>query len=292
MAVAQLIVNIAISASQYCIVAIGFALLFLNVRFFQFSYAGLITVAAYSAFCVSTSGHNTHLTLLAPILSTIVLGLFLYATVFRPLRRRQATSLALLLASLGVYICIQNTISLLFGSSTRTVTSQVISQGMPLWGARVTLVQVLTMLVSLTLSMLATLFIKRTRTGLFMRALASDAHLADTCGIDLQRLMFWAYTISAFVAAIGGILLALDLNVTPTMGLNIFMSAVLLVVAAGSQNIPGIAAGAFLVAVAQHLAAWFLGSEWQETVVFLMLVAFLFVRPSGFHKTIYKSIRA
>ena len=83
-------------------------------------------------------------------------------------------------------------------------------------------------------------------------------------------------------AGLAGILVALDVDMTPTMGMNALMMGVVVVIIGGVRSIPGIAAGALLLATAQHLGAWYIGSQWQEAIAFVVLVLFLLIRPEGF----------
>ena len=66
------------------------------------------------------------------------------------------------------------------------------------------------------------------------------------------------------------------------MGMNALMMGVVVVIIGGIDSIAGIALAAVLLGIAQHLGSWSIGSQWQETVAFLVLVCFLILRPQGF----------
>jgi branched-subunit amino acid ABC-type transport system permease component len=91
-----------------------------------------------------------------------------------------------------------------------------------------------------------------------------------------------AFAIGSSLAGLAGILVALDVDMTPTMGMNALMMGVVAVIIGGINSIPGIVLGALLLATAQHLGAWFIGSQWQDAIAFVILVLFLLFKPEGF----------
>ena len=66
------------------------------------------------------------------------------------------------------------------------------------------------------------------------------------------------------------------------MGMNALMMGVVAVIIGGVSSIPGIALAALLLAMAQHFGAWYIGSQWQDAIAFVILVVFLLFRPEGF----------
>ena len=92
----------------------------------------------------------------------------------------------------------------------------------------------------------------------------------------------WTFAIGSALAGIAGILVALDVDMTPTMGMNALMMGVVVVIIGGVGSIPGIALGALLLGFAQHFGVWKISSQWQDTIAFVILILFLLFRPQGF----------
>ena len=90
------------------------------------------------------------------------------------------------------------------------------------------------------------------------------------------------FIVGSSLAGVTGILYGLDYGITPTMGLNALMMGVIAVIIGGIRSISGIALGALLLAMAQQLGAWYLGSQWQDAIAFIILVIFLLFKPEGF----------
>jgi len=255
----QLIINGIIAGAGYALVGIGFALIYNVGRFFHFAHGILFTVGAYTAFlCNQLLGLPLFLSVPVAIAVTAASGCLLNLVILGPITRRGGSPLVLLLASLGLYIVIQNVISLCFGDDIKTLIS------------------------SAMLLIAVALFLRTTGLGKAMRAVSSNAALAEVCGISSRRLVLYAFGIGSALAGIAGVLAALDVNMTPTMGLNALMMGIVAVIIGGSQSVSGIALGALLIGLAQHVGAWKLGTQWQDSIVFIILFTFLLVRPEGF----------
>jgi len=279
----QLIINGIIAGAGYALVGIGFALIYNVGRFFHFAHGILFTVGAYTAFlCNQLLGLPLFLSVPVAIAVTAASGCLLNLVILGPITRRGGSPLVLLLASLGLYIVIQNVISLCFGDDIKTLSLGTIEKGLDFFGARVTPVQISIVISSAMLLIAVALFLRTTGLGKAMRAVSSNAALAEVCGISSRRLVLYAFGIGSALAGIAGVLAALDVNMTPTMGLNALMMGIVAVIIGGSQSVSGIALGALLIGLAQHVGAWKLGTQWQDSIVFIILFTFLLVRPEGF----------
>jgi branched-subunit amino acid ABC-type transport system permease component len=101
-------------------------------------------------------------------------------------------------------------------------------------------------------------------------------------GINSDRVIFWAVALGSVLAGIAGILVALDVDMTPTMGMNALLMGVAAVIIGGVDSLPGVALGALLLGMAQHLGVWKISSQWQDAIAFFILLMFLLFRPQGF----------
>lgn len=285
----QLLLNSIVAFGSITIIAVGFALIFRICRFFHFAHGIVITTGAFATFLFSVRVGLPHLvSILLGIAITILLGCLIELGIYRHLRKKKAGELILLLASLGIYILLQNIISIAFGDETRSIRTSAVQEGLSFLGARITPIQIITICVSIVLVIALSAFLKKSKTGKAMRAVANDPILADVSGIDSNRIILCTFAIGSGLAAIAGILVALDVDMTPTMGMNALMMGVVAVIIGGVNSIPGIALGALLLALAQQFGAWYIGSQWQDAIAFVILVLFLLFRPKGFLGTTCK----
>ena len=148
--------------------------------------------------------------------------------------------------------------------------------------ARITQVQIFIILVSIAATSAIHVFLKNSKTGKAMRAISCDPELSKISGVDTEKTIFWTFGIGSALASVAGILIALDVDMTPTMGMNALMMGVVAVIIGGVGSVPGIALGALFLGMAQHIGVWKISSQWQDAIAFLILLIFLVVRPEGF----------
>ncbi len=277
----QVILNGFIAASTIALVAVGFAVIYTCARFFHIAHGAVFALGAYCFYLLmSPCGLPCYIALPVAVLFSSMSGCTMYWLVYRRLRRRTSSPLILLLASLGIYVILQNMISISFGDETKTVRTAVV-EGMSVFGARITFAQVLIVATSATLLFTMWILSKKTRIGLAMRAVAEDSELAGTLGISNDKVMLCAFGLGSALAGVAGVLVALDVDMTPTMGLNALLLGAVAAIAGGVGSISGVALGALLMGMAQHLGVWWIGAQWQDAITFVILLAFLFVRPEG-----------
>jgi branched-chain amino acid transport system permease protein len=279
----QLFVNGIIAGSVYALVALGFSLIYGATRFFHFAHGVVYTCGAYLAFLfVSWFSFPLCCSVLLSVILTSFLGILIEVGIYKPLRKREATSLVLLIASLGVFIVIQNIISLVFGDDTKTLRSGVVKEGIDIFGTRITPIQIAIILVSLLLFIITSLILAKTKTGKIIRAVANDPELAIIHGIDTNKVILYTFGIGSALAAIAAILISFDVDMVPSMGFFALMMGVVAVIIGGVGSIPGAAFGGLLLGLAQNLGVWKIHSKWQDAIAFGILLLFLLFKPYGF----------
>jgi len=278
----QVIANGVIAGAGYALMALSVSVMFAPTRFLHVAHGGVFAVSAYVAYwAASVLGAPLQVALVEAVVVGSLLGVMLEVAVFRPLRYRSSSGFGLLLSSLGAYAVLQNLLSLLFGDDTRSlrVTDPVL--GATALGARVAPAQAATLASAVACSLVLTVMARHTGWGRALRAISSDPELAQIHGVDTDRTILWAFALGSSLAAVAAVLMALDVDMTPTMGLNALMMGVVAMIIGGVRSIPGIFAGGMLLGLAQHLGVWFIGTEWQDAIAFAVLLVFLIVRPEG-----------
>jgi len=279
----QYIVNGISAGSTYALLAFGFGLIFHIARFFNLAHGGIYTIGGYSAF---TFLHLLNLppwiALPSAIIITGLVGVGTELLVFRPLRQRGGNPLTALIASLGLLIIIQNVISLSFGDASKTLSSEAVQPGYLILETRVTLPQLATIFSTLFIFGLLWAFLRFSRYGKMMRAVANDPELARIVGIRSQAVIIWTFAISSVLAGLSAILAGYSVDLTPVMGFKALLMAVVVVIVGGKGSIAGALLGGFLIGLIEQLSVWMMPNQWKDLVVFLVLIIFLLFRPQGF----------
>jgi len=278
----QLIANILFSASTIFLVGISFSMIFTTARFFHFAHAAVITSGAYGCFAFSQwLTLPMFVSVALAIAAGTGLGWCLELAVYRPMRRNGASPLILLLASLGLYIVLQNGISMLFGDDTKVISGSAVAPSISILGARITGIQLAVMGFAVAVFFAKVFLVDRTRVGLALRAVADSPELAKVSGIEFDRTMGIAFCFGSFLASTVGLSRAFDVGMTPTMGLPMLLLGVVAVVLGGNGKALGVAIASVLLASFQQIAGWQFGTRWEETTAFLLLLGFLLWRPQG-----------
>jgi len=278
----QILLNTLVSAAAGVLVAVGFTVIYSTARFFNFAHGAIFTAGAYILYAlIAICEWPTWVAIPVAVTAAALLGMGLDLGIYRPLRRKGASELVLLIASLGAFVVIQNVIVLLFGDGTKTLRAADPTEGLYILGGRITPIQGLTVIGSVVLCIATWLVLRFSRTGRTMRAVANDAELAKCVGIESDRVILVSFGAGSALAAVAAILIGYDTDLSPAMGFSGLLSGVVAAIIGGVGSIPGAALGALLVSTAQNFGVWMLPSQWQDAIVFVILILFLLLRPQG-----------
>jgi len=279
----QLLINGLIAGSLYALVGVGFSLIFRILKFFHFTHGLSYALGAYTAFVIyRSSNYSLILVLVAAPLLTAIFGIAINLVLYRPLRNRNATPLVSLVASLGAYLVGQNVLSIAFGDDAKSIRPDVVVVGMNLWGAYITFTQLMIIASAVVVIAACALWLSSTRLGTQIRAVASDSLLSTVAGVPNNRIVMTTIMIGTGLGGLAGVLGALDRAIVPTMGLNALLMGVIAMIIGGKESLGGVALGGCVVGLAQNLAVLWIPAAWQDSIVFVILVAFLLFRPQGF----------
>lgn len=277
----QLLLNGLVAGASYGLMAVSFALIYNTTHFFHFAHGAIYTLAAYITYSLLNEHIGTPIAVLGAVLAVASIGAMMELTIYRPLRNRRADSIVLLLASLGLLISLQNLISLIYGNATKPLQNALTQEGINVFGARITTIQLTILFVSLALYLTVSLILSYTRSGMILRAVANNQELARIVGVNERRTILLAFFIGSALSGAAAILTAHDSGISPTMGFNALLYGVVAMIIGGIGNISGSFLGGLIIGLIQQSGAWFVSSKWQDAIVFLILIVFLLFRPQG-----------
>jgi branched-chain amino acid transport system permease protein len=282
---AQLWFNALVLGGMYALLALGLGLIYNTTRLFDFSFGAIYVIGAYSAYQLFelTDLGTIPVILLSALVSTAV-GVLLMHVVYRRLILRGTPFLGFAVATLGVAIVLENAIAYFYSPVVRTLeASDGIGTFETTWGGvRVTGVQLL-ILGGAVLAMAAFfLFFQRTRAGLDLRAVSSDAGLAEAKGVERLRSAYIAFTVGYLLAATSAVLITLEnRTLQPSIGHEMVVIAIVGVLLGGASNTPAAAVGGFVLALASYQMTWWFGEQWARPIIYTSLIGLLLVRPQG-----------
>jgi branched-chain amino acid transport system permease protein len=279
----QFLVNSIIAGSGIALIAIGFSLIYSTTRFFHFAHGAVYMVGGYSAYALITlAGWPSIVSVFVAMIVSALAGCLIEACVYRPLRKRSASPLVLLLASIGLFVALQNVISACFGNSTIMLRTNEPMAGFNFLGGRITAVQLGLVLLTSFLGLGVAAALRFTKLGKIIRALANDPELAGVFGVSVDRTILCVFAIGSGLAALAAIMIGFDTDLNPMMGLHALLLGVVAAIIGGMGSVSGGLLGALLIGAAQHFGVWRLPTRWQDAIVFAILILFLLFRPQGF----------
>jgi len=278
----QLLINGIIAGAIYALVASGFSLIYSTNKFVHFAHGGVIALSAYFLFWIfSILGLNFVIAILLTILFSALLGYLLNKFFYKPFRAKKASASILLISSIALLILLESLALLLFGGDVKTIDFVKTNQGLDIAGAIITPLQLVIVLISIMLFLGLYFLMKKTKIGKAMRAVADNKDVAEIIGISSEKIYSWSFVIGSAIAGVAAILISIEQNITPTMGTNLMIKGFTGAIIGGIGSVPGAILGSFLLGLVENFGIWFLPSGYKDAIAFILLFAFLLLRPQG-----------
>jgi branched-chain amino acid transport system permease protein len=265
-------------AVVYILVALGLTLIFSILEIINFAHGEFYMLGGFAAYYLSAvGGLNYVATLVLAMLLVGLAGVVAERLVFRHLRGK---TLNAFIVSLGLLWVLQATAQLSFGVLDKSVPSAV-SGIVRLGGVIVSRERMFVILTAVALIVGLYLFLKFTRTGQAMRAVAQDAEAAALQGVNIELTSALGFGIGCALAGAAGALLAPIFAVSPTMGALPVVKAFIIIIVGGMGSLPGAVLGGLLLGAVEGVGTLFMSSAAVSILGFLMVIAILLLRPRG-----------
>jgi len=276
----------------YALIALGYTMVYGILKFINFAHGDVLMVGAYiGLFLFDWLRGDSPLglwTLVAFFLAMIIsmgfsaaIGMFIERVAYKPLRK--ATRLAPLLSAIGVSFILSNGAAWAFGTHSRKFNYPFDNSAIHLGEVVITPHQILILVVSLVMMIILKIFVDKTRMGKAMRATSLDQGTAMLMGISVNRVISMTFAIGSALAAVGGILIALDFKVYATMGTMMGLKAFVAAVVGGIGNISGAMFGGILLGILETfgVAVFGIPTGLKDTIAFGVLILILLLKPEG-----------
>jgi len=273
----------------YGVYAMGFTLIFGVLDIINLAHAATFMWCAFAGYLAMTAlGLPLWAGLAVAMAAGSCLALLLEFAAFRPLRREGSDRLSSMISSIGASLILVSLAEAAFGVDTRRFPSKVLDPK-PFFiggygGLRVSRAQILILGASLVLMVGLGLFIRKTRVGKAIRAVAASQKAARLLGIDVNGIILATFAIAGALAGAAGILVALlTNNIVPGMGAQIELRGLAVVILGGMGSIEGAVLGGFVLGLVETFTIAYVpsGSDMKDAVAFLILFLILLVKPNG-----------
>jgi len=282
----------------YALVALGYTLVYGVLRLINFAHSEVYMIGTFVAlwtwsafgFDVNTARPSLPaaigLIAAAVLVAAVVCGLvamLVEVTAYRPLRARNAPPLAFLITAIGASFVLSEFVGAFtnrrqLGVPAMLPTAPIFSIGS--WS--VTPIQLSTIVVALVMLIGLDTFVRKTRFGRGIRAVAQDQNTAALMGVNKNRVILLVFLLGGLMAGVAAVFADMKIgntrfNVGFLLGLKAFAAAVL----GGIGNLRGAALGGVLLGLVENYASGLFGTAFGNFTAFVVLILLLMFRPTG-----------
>jgi branched-chain amino acid transport system permease protein len=272
-----------VSGSIYALIASGLSLVWGALGVFNFAHGTLLMVGAFVAWWVSAPA-GLGLGLLAGFVCSLtfmfIFGALIYAVLVRPWLATPNAELAVIMTTIAGAMFLENAALLLFGGRLK-ILDQFVQGNFIILGTGLSAQNLLVILLAPAILVALAFFLKFSKHGLAIRAIAQNRESARLLGIRVERMYVMTFALSAVLAGIAGIMIGGLFNLSPSMGTDPLLRAFLVVVFGGLGSLPGTILAAYLIGLIEALSSYFLGIYWTPVILFSLLILTLLFRPHG-----------
>ncbi len=291
----QILLDGLVAGSMIGLGAIGLTLAYSILRFPNFAHGELVAWGAYFALTVAAAlgwlagsaplgpfsfGWALAIATVAAMALTAALALGLDAVLFRPLRRRGAAMIIIVMASFGASMALRSLLEFIYTGSP-AYYSRELQIAMRFGPVRATPDQLAALVLTAALVIAVHLFVTRTAAGRAMRAVRENPALAGLVGVDVDRTIRLVWILAAALAAASGIVAGVLIQIRPTMGFDLLLPLFAAAILGGVGSIPGAVVGGLVVGLGEAITVATIGAEWRAAVAFVLLAAILVIKPNG-----------
>ena len=267
----------------YSLVALGFAMIIRATGIIHFAQGELLMLGSMGG--LSTLWLLPKLPAVAVLLCGMVasgiLAVAMEFLVYRPLRLRRVALMNVITATVGMSILCINAARLLWGSEPLRYPELFATSAYRFAGVPVSPQLVWIMIFGVVLMALLQLFLKYTRTGLVMQAVAQDAEVAQLMGANLTRMMLYTFAIAGMMAGAAGVMFGSLFFSFFEMGFLLGIKGFVAATLGGLGSLAGAMLGGILFGLIETFSAVYVSSAYKDAIGMVLLIAILLFLPSG-----------
>lgn len=284
----QQIINALSYGSILALLAIGYTMIYGILGLINFAHGEIFMMGAFCSYLFILATDSPFiLGIAAAICGAVVVGLLIERLVYRPCIARGSEVLTVFIASFGASLGFRNLMTMIFGDGRRAFPfppelEQIIITESDLF---INVKDIWIFGVTLVILIAVSCFVKYSRLGVAMRAVAYDANAARLVGVNSRVIIALAFIIGSALAGVSAVAYGTSFGIlNPSMGylagINGFIAAVL----GGIGNVPGATVAGFIIGLGEVLFVGLLPPSWsaiRPTFVWILLFIILFIKPSG-----------
>ena len=269
------------TGSIYALAAIGFTLVWQAAQTVNFAQGEFVMLPAFFVLAaMSFFGLSFPVALLIGLaLSLLILGLAFKKWIVEPILPHGG--ITLIIATMALGILLRESVKEFYSAEAQPFPSLFPNDPIDFFGAVLSLRDMLNLAFSLIIVVVLTLFLNRTRVGRCMQATAQNPAVAEILGVNVKRMILYAFLINAALATLACYLITpvylAKFSNGETLGLIAFIAAIV----GGFNQIRGALVGGLLIGVIDNLTATYITASYRAAVPLVLLIIIILIRPQG-----------
>jgi branched-chain amino acid transport system permease protein len=216
------------------------------------------------------------------MLITAGVGVAIERIAYRPLRRKGASRLYVVITALMAGLILENGNLALLGANRRNFPELIEQVSYTVGGVIISNVKVMVIVMTLLVFLFLETVVRRTKLGMAMRAISYDRMAVPLMGIPVDTVIVFTFILGSSMAALAGVLFATSYPVLePYMGALVGWKAFIAAVLGGIGEIRGAFVGGLILGFVEIFVAAYLPSTLRDLIGFSVLLVFLSLRPTG-----------
>ncbi|QAR33218.1 branched-chain amino acid ABC transporter permease [Geovibrio thiophilus] len=283
----QLIITGTVIGSIYALLALGFTLIYKATDVVNFAQGELLMVGAYVCLHLTVS-YNVPFwaSFLITLVFSFTMGFFIEKVFLRRMIGEPIISIIML--TIGLSSVMKAVVQIFWGTDTRTYPQVFSQEPFMIASLSISRVYIYSIAAVAVFLILFSIFFKKSKVGVAMRAVASDQQAALSMGIDVKKIFALSWGIAAVVSSVGGIFLGNINGINTTLshfGLKVFPVVIL----GGLDSIVGAIVGGLIIGILENLAGGYIdpliGGGAKEIFPYVVMIAVLMIKPYGLFGT-------
>jgi branched-chain amino acid transport system permease protein len=284
----QILVAGVVIGSIYAIVALGFTLIYKSTGVVNFAQGELLLVGAYICLQLTVEYKlNFVISFFVTLLFMFIFGFLVEKIFLRKMIGEPIISIIML--TIGLSSVFKSLVQLIWGTDTKTFPQIFPEEPVEIGNITISYVYIFSFISVAVFLIIFSVFFKKTKVGIAMRAVASDQQAALSMGIDVKRIFALSWAIAAVVSSVGGILIGNINGINTSLsqfGLKVFPVVIL----GGLDSILGAIVGGLIIGILENIAGGYIdpiiGGGAKDVFPFIFMIVILMIKPYGLFGTV------
>jgi len=259
------------------LIALGLNMIFGLLHIINMAHGALYMLGAVVAWYLIEYIGSFWIALIIAPLCVGFIGLIIERGLIRTIEDKPITTI---ICTFGIMLVIQHLVLIIFGGSPRRI-SPPITYRFPIFDLQYPSIRIVIALISIAMMIALWIFLRKTKYGLWMRAVVQDREMAVGLGIPVNKVYMWTFVLGSALAAFSGILAAPIVSVEFMMGREVLIMAFIIVIVGGMGNLEGSVLAAIMISLIQGVGALFVPPSIATVFALAFMIIVLLLRPQG-----------